>query len=142
MLKMRAHKDYICEVMEEIIEYNEKEKKVVGVVAIVECAKNDLNKLLDIWIDKEKSKFLNEYFAEEKLAFFCLKAMEALSYLHSKKIYFGDMKPENLLIFRNYKVKLGDMGISVKIPDAPEDDEEEMTIKIKGVTRLYSLPEI
>jgi len=35
--------------MEEIIDYNEKEKKIVGLVSIVECAKNDLSKIILTW---------------------------------------------------------------------------------------------
>ena len=40
--------------------------------------------------------------------------MQALQYSHSKNLYFGDMKPENLLIFRDLSVKLGDFGVSIK----------------------------
>lgn len=56
-----------------------------------------------------------EFFSEDKLTYFCFKAMEIISYLHRQNVYYGDMKPENLLIFRDYKVKLGDFGISIKI---------------------------
>ena len=30
------------------------------------------------------------------------KAMQALNYLHQEGVYYGDMKPENLLVFKNY----------------------------------------
>lgn len=65
--------------------------------------------------------------------------MEALDYLHSKNVYFGDMKPENLLVFRNYKVKLGDFGVSIKLPDNVKEDTE---IYMKGLTKEYSIPEL
>ena len=48
--------------------------------------------------------------------------MEALNYVHSKKIYYGDMKPKNLLVFRDLTVKLGDFGISIKLPYEAGDD--------------------
>ncbi len=48
--------------------------------------------------------------------------MEAMEYVHSKGIYFGDMKPDNLLIFRDMSVKLGDFGIYVKLPDGESMD--------------------
>ena len=37
-----------------------------------------------------------------------------MAYLHSQNIYYGDMKPENVLIFKDYKVKIGDFGVSMK----------------------------
>ena len=43
--------------------------------------------------------------------------MKALDYLHSKNVYYGDMKPENVLIFKNYQVKLGDFGVSIKLQE-------------------------
>ena len=39
----------------------------------------------------------------------------SINYLHSRNIYYGDIKPENLLIFRNQEVKIGDFGISIKM---------------------------
>jgi len=65
--------------------------------------------------------------------------MEAIQYCHSKNIYYGDMKPENLLLFRDMKVKLGDFGVSIKIPTnaKPED-----TFNLLGLTYQYSKPEI
>lgn len=65
--------------------------------------------------------------------------MEALWYMHINKVYFGDMKPENLLVFRDYKVKLGDFGVSIKFPDTMNKDYE---IFLKGLTREYALPAI
>jgi serine/threonine protein kinase len=61
--------------------------------------------------------------------------MEAMSYLHSKNVYFGDMKPENLLVFRDYKVKLGDFGVSMKLPDDTKEDTEFI---LKGLTKQFS----
>jgi serine/threonine protein kinase len=65
--------------------------------------------------------------------------MEAMAYLHQNNIYYGDMKPENLLLFKDYKIKLGDLGISLKIPASIN---EETTLYLKGLTVLYSLPEM
>mmetsp|Transcript_24308 Transcript_24308/g.18489 ORF Transcript_24308/g.18489 Transcript_24308/m.18489 type:complete len:158 (-) Transcript_24308:2362-2835(-) len=50
------------------------------------------------------------------------------------------MKEANLLVFRDYSVKLGDFGISLKL-DENEDPSEEV-YDIKGVTPGYSLPQI
>lgn len=45
------------------------------------------------------------------------------------------MKPQNLLIFKDYKVKIGDFGCSLKFAD---DSTEETTAYIRGVTSSYS----
>ena len=42
--------------------------------------------------------------------------MEVLNHFHENNVYCGDMKPENILIFKDYKVKFGDLGVSIKIP--------------------------
>lgn len=54
-----------------------------------------------------------EEFSDEKAVYIALQTMSALDYLHSKNIYYGDMKPQNVLIFWNMKVKFGDFGISI-----------------------------
>jgi hypothetical protein len=44
------------------------------------------------------------------------------------------MKEPNLLIFRDFSVKIGDFGISVKMDDHPEEGDE---YEIKGLTKGY-----
>jgi hypothetical protein len=53
---MVKNPDYICEVIEEIIEFNKSSKEIERIISIIECAKNDLDKLNNIWFDEEKSK--------------------------------------------------------------------------------------
>ena len=65
--------------------------------------------------------------------------MEAMSYLHSQNIYYGDMKPENILVFKDYKIKIGDFGCSIKFPKNSKDDT---TFYLSGLTKFYSLPEM
>jgi serine/threonine protein kinase len=62
-----------------------------------------------------------------------LKAAQAIEYIHSKNIYYGDMKEANLLIFRDYSVKLGDFGISIKLKPEGDDDNKEK-YQLKGLT--------
>jgi len=46
------------------------------------------------------------------------------------------MKEANVLVFRDYSVKLGDFGISIKLdPEAEWNDEN---FELKGVTAGYS----
>lgn len=49
LLKMVKHKDYIADVLEEVLLYNKETKKIVGFISIVEQAKFDLKKIVSIW---------------------------------------------------------------------------------------------
>ena len=68
-----------------------------------------------------------------------MKAMEAMAYLHHNNVYFGDMKPENLLLFKDYRIKLGDLGVSMKLPD---NSTAETTMYLKGLTPTYAMKEV
>ena len=50
-LKLAYHEDYICKVYEEVIGFGVKQGEVKGLVAIVECAENDLLKMAELWIN-------------------------------------------------------------------------------------------
>lgn len=39
-------------------------------------------------------------------------AAEAIHYIHSKNMCYSDISKANLLIFKDFKVKLGDFGFS------------------------------
>lgn len=59
--------------------------------------------------------------------------------MHSQSLYFGDIKPYTLLIFKDLSVKLADFGVSVKIPaNASMDDK----LSLVGLTNSYSLEEV
>jgi len=58
----------------------------------------------------------------------------ALNYLHSIGVAYCDMKPQNLLVFRNERVKLGDFGICIKLDPATED------YQLNGISVEYCSP--
>jgi hypothetical protein len=47
------------------------------------------------------------------------------------------MKEANLLIFRDYQVKIGDFGVSIKMKDLPIQEDESDEYEIKGLTPGY-----
>lgn len=47
-------------------------------VALLESAKNDIAKTIKLWQNEKQSIMSVEYFSEKKLAYFCLKAIEAI----------------------------------------------------------------
>jgi hypothetical protein len=47
------------------------------------------------------------------------------------------MKEANLLIFRDYQVKIGDFGISIKMKELPLKEHESDEYEIKGMTPGY-----
>ena len=49
------------------------------------------------------------------------------------------MKPENILIFKDYKVKLGDFGCAIKFSS---DSTDSTMSGIRGLTKTYSQSEI
>ncbi len=59
-----------------------------------------------------------------------------MGYLHQKDFYYGDMKPQNLLVFRDQRVKVGDLGISIKMESDGGDSGE--LYELKGLSKAYA----
>ena len=66
---------------------------------------------------QKKKIWIYEDFSEEKMIYITLRVMMAIQYLHSKNVVFMDLKPQNILIFRDWQVKLGDFGGAIRIRD-------------------------
>ncbi len=60
-----------------------------------------------------------------------------MEYIHSENIYYGDMKEANLLIFRDYSIKIGDFGVSIKMKETPVKEGESDEYDVKGLTPGY-----
>ncbi len=56
MMKLIAHKEYITEICEEIIEYNAQTGSINSYMVLMERAINDLTQIIKIWNDPELSK--------------------------------------------------------------------------------------
>ena len=69
---------------------------------------------------------------------FGFNLMQALFYLHSNGIIYGDLKPHTILFTEYGMLKLGDFGLSKKVAELlqVEDNKEK-----KG-TPFYMAPEL
>lgn len=58
-----------------------------------------------------------QYFPNDVALFYTTEIVLALEYMHSKKIAYRDLKPENLLIASDGHLKITDFGFAKKIVD-------------------------
>ena len=102
----------------------EKEKQKLYILLDF-CENNDLKRLLN------KRKKLKEI----EVIYYISQLIEALRYLHKKKIIHRDIKLENIFLTKNMELKLGDFGLAKKLT---------ITGKVKemGGTPPYMAPEI
>jgi len=56
--------------------------------------------------------------------------------LHEENVYYGDMREANLLVFRDYSVKIGNFGFSMKLDDNSSPDDK--LYKLKGTNQDYT----
>ena len=63
----------------------------------------------ELWTHLKKHKRFNE----ERAQFYSACTIEAIHFLHKRKIVYRDIKPENLLLDRHGYAKLADFGYIV-----------------------------
>eukprot|EP00347_Sterkiella_histriomuscorum_P002996 403365996 len=138
-LKLLSNPNFIAQVKEEIINFDEQNNQVLSYVAIVERAQHSLHDLFQIWNDPTKAKDYQEYYHPDKLTYYFFQVLQIMEFLNQRDLFCGDMKPQNLLVFRDQLVKVGDFGISIKAqPNVPRD---KRFYKLKGVTTSYYFQE-
>lgn len=93
----------------------------------------------EVVMEYVEGRNLNEFLAENpslatrKRIF--NELLDAVGYLHQRRIIHNDLKPENILIGRNSnRLKLIDMGLS--------DDDAHYAVKTPGFTSGYAAPEL
>ncbi len=90
--------------------------------------------------EKKKKNLQLEQISASKLEYYFFQIVCIIEYLHQRNIYYGDMKPANVLVFRDQRLKVGDLGISIKLDD--DDDWDTAKYLLKGVTKKFVTKEI
>ena len=93
------------------------------------CEYNDLR----AFIDKYKQK--KELIPESVIRTISREICNGIKEIHSKKVIHRDLKPDNIFISNDYKIKIGDFGIS-KILDGTS------YAQTKAGTYIYMAPEV
>ncbi len=91
--------------------------------------------LLDEFKNRKKE---NKPYSEEEIVRHFYSLVSGLEYLHNKRIYHGDIKPNNLLLDQNRTLHIADVGIAKHV----EEGDEYQTVTEKIGTYQYSAPEI
>eukprot|EP00347_Sterkiella_histriomuscorum_P008087 403346420 len=136
MLRLLKNEDHIAQVKEEMIEYNQSKSMITNYCVIVERAQHSLQNLLSIWRDPEQSERYQEFFSSQKLALYFYQMLSIIEYCHQRDVYYGDMKPANILVFRDQRLKLGDFGISIKLDSNPKDLDSKK-YQLRGMTKGF-----
>ena len=83
-------------------------------------------------------------FTEREVLFYAAEMLQAIEYLHSKKVLYRDLKPENVLIDREGHIKLADFGLSKRFSmtrsQTGQKNDQRLTYDIVG-TPQYMAPE-
>lgn len=80
--KLNPLNDYIPEVKEEIILYNQEQGFIIGYCVVLEGYSTSLKEQLNMWGNYNLKSLFRTWFRDEKLSYFLLQALCAMEYLH------------------------------------------------------------
>ena len=122
-----------------------------NIIKIIGLYSNKLDKttyvvyiLMEVGIsDWEKEinshKIKKTFYTEEELVNILKQLISSLSFLQKNKISHRDIKPQNILIFKNKVYKLTDFGEARKVNERDKNSKSIMQYSLKG-TELYMSP--
>ena len=59
----------------------------------------------------------NKYFEEDRVKFYAMELVLAISHIHENNAVYRDLKPENILLDKNGHIKLTDFGLAKMVKD-------------------------
>ncbi|GKT37063.1 hypothetical protein ADUPG1_009921 [Aduncisulcus paluster] len=96
------------------------------IVVVTELAQGDLSQILKY----------DRTIEESEIRLIAYQLVQALSYLHARRVIHRDLKPSNVLVFENRRIKVADFGFARVLSPATL-----FLTSIKG-TPLYMAPEV
>ena len=110
---------------------NDKKRKVTETedkeiyCLVLEFAENGSLKLyFENYKEKNKTEKSFTPIPQEIIIKFLKQSLDGLKYLHENKIIHRDISLDNILLGENYTIKISDFGISAKIKDNNEKDDD------------------
>ena len=112
---------FIVELLD--IEYDSKDKNFDCIYLIFECLPSDLKKLI------KSSSFLTM----DDVRMYTYHILCGLKYIHSCAVLHRDLKPGNILLDKNYQIKICDFGLARCVNRADDDEIVEQVPQQKQI---------
>ena len=112
---------FIVELLD--IEYDKKNKNFDCIYLIFECLPSDLKKLI-------KS---SSYLTMDDVRMYVYHILCGLKYIHSCAVLHRDLKPGNILLDKNYQIKICDFGLARCVNKDDDDEIKEQVPQQKQI---------
>ena len=112
---------------------NKLDKTTYVVYILMEVGMTDWEKEIN------SHKIKKMFYTEEELVNILKQLISSLSFLQKNKISHRDIKPQNILIFKNKVYKLTDFGEARKVNERDKNSQSILQYSLKG-TELYMSP--
>jgi serine/threonine protein kinase len=121
LLSRLNHENIIQLYGENIQRHNNKDSKETsfrqpGNFLVLQCMKQTLDGLIRTWASLPEKSITNVPSISQRIQYYGVGIANAVAYLHSKRILFRDLKPQNVGIDYEGKVRLFDFGIAQELP--------------------------
>ncbi|XP_071494263.1 serine/threonine kinase-like domain-containing protein STKLD1 [Diadema antillarum] len=104
--------EYICGYKDFFVTWDKEEAAIIVCIVMEYYKMGDLDRLL------KKKRKKNEAIEELILKKWCGQMIEALAFVHNRKVIHRDLKPSNIFLTDDLTLSLGDFGVATIMDDA------------------------